>query len=69
MQVQYGLESGKLSRTAKGAAAQRYTQQYSNASYTSGFLHHVKLDHLLPGSTYYYRWLLMGAGEAVYLFS
>ena len=54
VQVQYGRDSGKLMRTAKGAS-QRYTQQYSNASYTSGFLHHVKLDHLLPSTTYYYR--------------
>ena len=56
--MQYGRDSGKLARTAKGAS-QRYTQQYSNASYTSGWLHHVKLDHLLPSTTYYYRWAFL----------
>ena len=54
-QVQYGRGSGQLGRTALGSSG-RYSQVYSNASYTSGFSHHVKLPHLLPNTTYWYRW-------------
>ena len=54
VQVQYGRVSGDLGRTATGSSA-CYTQTYSNASYTSAFSHHVKLPHLLPNTTYWYR--------------
>lgn len=53
-QVQYGLAKGQYTHTTTGSYT-AYTQSYSNATYTSGHLHHVKLDHLLPSTTYFYR--------------
>lgn len=52
--MQYGLAQGQYTQTATGKHT-KYVQSYTNATYTSGHLHHVKLDHLLPSTTYFYR--------------
>ena len=57
MQVQYGTVPGDYSHTATGRFT-FYDQAYANASYTTGHLHHVKLDRLQDNTTYYYRWVV-----------
>lgn len=56
--VQYGKDSNDLKDEAKGHQ-DSYKQVYEGfqgaLSYASGLIHHVKLKHLTPGHTYFYR--------------
>lgn len=56
-EVWLGKESGKYDSLHTGVAAV-YSQLYPFTgllNYTSGIIHHVKLDGLEPGNTYYYK--------------
>ncbi|KAE9590336.1 hypothetical protein Lal_00028028 [Lupinus albus] len=56
-EVWYGKESGKYTNVSKGVSL-IYSQLYPFAglwNYTSGIIHHVKLDGLEPGTKYYYK--------------
>lgn len=58
MQVQYGTAPGDYSHTATGRFT-FYDQAYVNTSYTTGHLHHVKLEQLQANTTYYYRCVIL----------
>ncbi|KAJ1694365.1 hypothetical protein LUZ63_011063 [Rhynchospora breviuscula] len=56
-EVWYGLESGKYTYRQNGTS-EVYSQLYPYEgllNYTSGIIHHVRLDGLMPGKTYYYK--------------
>ncbi|XP_020092577.1 purple acid phosphatase 23 isoform X1 [Ananas comosus] len=56
-EVWYGEESGEYPLMAKGAALV-YSQLYPYEgllNYTSGIIHHVRIDGLHPGKRYYYK--------------
>ncbi|KAK4266289.1 hypothetical protein QN277_027235 [Acacia crassicarpa] len=56
-EVWYGKESGKYSSVKKGKSLV-YSQLYPFEglwNYTSGIIHHVKVDGLKPGTKYYYK--------------
>ncbi|KAF3335791.1 purple acid phosphatase 23 isoform X1 [Carex littledalei] len=56
-EVWYGLESGKYTYHKNGTA-EVYSQLYPYEglfNYTSGIIHHVRLDGLVPGKKYYYK--------------
>ncbi|KAG0474727.1 hypothetical protein HPP92_014413 [Vanilla planifolia] len=56
-EVWYGEESGKYSFVQNGTAMV-YNQLYpfeGLLNYTSGIIHHVRLDGLKPGTRYYYK--------------
>ncbi|XVF38069.1 hypothetical protein REPUB_Repub20aG0066000 [Reevesia pubescens] len=56
-EVWYGKESGKYTSKRKGDATV-YSQLYpfeGLLNYTSGIIHHVRIDDLEPGSKYYYK--------------
>lgn len=56
-EVWYGKESGKYSMKKTGVSMV-YSQLYpfeGLQNYTSGFIHHVKIDGLDPGTKYYYK--------------
>jgi hypothetical protein len=42
--VQYGLASGKYSKSKKGKVS-----QYTFYNYTSGYIHHARIDNLKVG--------------------
>ncbi|GLT56413.1 hypothetical protein SLA2020_294560 [Shorea laevis] len=56
-EVWYGKESGKYAYKGKGNATV-YSQLYpfeGLLNYTSGIIHHVRIDGLEPGTKYYYK--------------
>ncbi|XP_031406884.1 purple acid phosphatase 23 isoform X2 [Punica granatum] len=56
-EVWYGKASGNYTSTQKGVAAV-YDQLYpfeGLQNYTSGIIHHVKLEGLIPGAKYYFK--------------
>ncbi|KAJ7979684.1 Purple acid phosphatase [Quillaja saponaria] len=56
-EVWYGKESGKYSSKGRGVS-NVYSQLYpfeGLLNYTSGIIHHVKLNDLEPGTKYYYK--------------
>ncbi|CAN6486015.1 unnamed protein product [Victoria cruziana] len=56
-EVHYGRRSGKYTHIKRGTSTV-YSQLYpfkGLLNYTSGIIHHVKLEGIKPGSTYYYR--------------
>ncbi|KAK3000810.1 hypothetical protein RJ639_021763 [Escallonia herrerae] len=56
-EVWYGRESGKYSMKRTGVSM-IYSQLYpfeGLLNYTSGIIHHVKIDGLKPGTKYYYK--------------
>ncbi|GLU08740.1 hypothetical protein SLE2022_256330 [Rubroshorea leprosula] len=56
-EVWYGKESGKYAHKGKGNATV-YSQLYpfeGLLNYTSGIIHHVRIDDLEPGTKYYYK--------------
>ncbi|XP_061988057.1 purple acid phosphatase 23 [Rosa rugosa] len=56
-EVWYGKESGKYNSVKKGVAVV-YSQLYpfqGLLNYTSGIIHHVRIDGLKPGTKYYYK--------------
>ncbi|KAK3005833.1 LOW QUALITY PROTEIN: hypothetical protein RJ639_015691 [Escallonia herrerae] len=56
-EVWYGMESGKYSMKRTGVSM-IYSQLYpfeGLLNYTSGIIHHVKIDGLKPGTKYYYK--------------
>ncbi|ESW23264.1 hypothetical protein PHAVU_004G032300 [Phaseolus vulgaris] len=56
-EVWYGKESGKYTSVGKGDSVV-YSQLYPFEglwNYTSGIIHHVKLEGLEPGTRYYYK--------------
>jgi hypothetical protein len=42
--VQYGLESGKYNKSKEGKVS-----QYTYYNYTSGYIHHARIDNLKVG--------------------
>ncbi|XP_023767327.1 purple acid phosphatase 23 [Lactuca sativa] len=56
-EVWYGKKSGVYSKKRHGVSV-IYNQLYpfkGLLNYTSGIIHHVKIDGLVPGTTYYYK--------------
>lgn len=54
-QVRYGTGSGDMNQLAEGFSTS-YTFQYASyQQYTSGLIHHVRIDNLKPDTRYYYQ--------------